>query len=164
VFVNIEDKSEVEVIDTKSHLVTATWPLAPCETPTGMAIDTRNQRLFIGCENELMVMMDSGTGKVLSTVPIGKGVDAIAFDQGTALAFSSNGEGTVTIVQETAPGKLSVAQTLKTQKGARTMALDPQTHRIYLPAAEFEKAPAAPGKRPAMIPGSLKLLVYGPST
>ena len=163
VFVNIEDKSVVEVIDTKSHQIAATWPLAPCETPTGMAIDTRNQRLFIGCENELMVMMDSATGKILSTVPIGKGVDAIAYDQGTKFVFSSNGEGTVTIAQEATPGKLTVSQTLKTQKGARTLALDPQTHRIYLPAADFELPTSGEGKRPGIIPGTLKILVYGPS-
>jgi DNA-binding beta-propeller fold protein YncE len=135
IYVNIEDKSEVAVIDMKPHKVVAHWPIAPGETATGMAIDLEHHRLFLGCDNKKMVMMDSATGKVLATVPIGAGVDANAFDPGTQLAFSSNGEdGTTTIAKETAPDKLTVVQTLKTVVGARTMTLDPQTHYIYLPA------------------------------
>ena len=110
-------------------------------------------------------MMDSTNGKVLATVPIGQGVDANMFDPGTGLAFSSNGEGTVTIAREETPEKLVPVQTLATERGARTMALDPQTHNIYLASAKFEpapeQAPGAPRQRPKMIPGSFKILVYG---
>jgi DNA-binding beta-propeller fold protein YncE len=135
IYVNLEDKSEVVAIDLKTHKVVNHWPIAPGETASGMAIDLEHHRLFLGCDNKKMVMMDSTTGKVLATVPIGAGVDANAFDPGTQLAFSSNGEdGTTTIAKEVAPDKLTVVQTLKTVVGARTMALDPQTHNIYLPA------------------------------
>ena len=134
-YVNIEDKSEVAVIDLKNHKVVSRWPIAPGEAASGMAIDLEHHRLFLGCDNKKMVMLDSATGKVLATVPIGAGVDANAFDPGTQLAFSSNGEeGTTTIAKAAAPDKLTVVQTLKTVVGARTMALDPQTHNIYLPA------------------------------
>ena len=134
-YVNIEDKSEVAVIDLKTHKVVSHWPIPPGEAPTGMAIDLEHHRLFLGCDNKKMLMMDSTTGKVLATVPIGAGVDANAFDPGTQLAFSSNGEdGTTTIARSVAPDKLTVVQSLKTVVGARTMALDPQTHYIYLPA------------------------------
>jgi len=135
VYVNLEDKSEVAAIDFKAHKVVSRWPIAPGETASGMAIDLEHHRLFLGCDNKKMVMMDSTTGKVMATVPIGAGVDANAFDPGTQLAFSSNGEeGTTTIARETAPDKLTVVQTLKTVVGSRTMALDHQTHNIYLPA------------------------------
>ncbi len=134
VFVNLEDKSEVAVIDFKTHKVTDRWPIAPGESASGMAIDSERHRLFLGCDNKKMVMMDSSSGKVIASVPIGAGVDANAFDPGTQLAFSSNGEdGTVTIANE-ADDKLTVVQTLKTVVGARTMALDTLTHNIYLPA------------------------------
>ena len=135
VYVNLEDKSEVAAIDLKAHNVVSRWPIAPGEAASGMAIDLEHHRLFLGCDNKKMVMMDSTTGKVIATVPIGAGVDANAFDPGTQLAFSSNGEeGTTTIARETAPDKLTVVQTLKTVVGARTMALDQVTHNIYLPA------------------------------
>ena len=135
VYVNLEDKSEVAAIDIKAHKVVNHWPIAPGETASGMAIDTEHHRLFLGCDNKKMVMLDSTSGKVVTTVPIGAGVDANAFDPGTQLAFSSNGEdGNTTIAKETSPDKLVVVQTLKTVVGARTMALDPQTHYLYLPA------------------------------
>ena len=135
IYVNIEDKSEVAVIDIKTHKVVNRWPIAPGQTASGMAIDLEHHRLFLGCDNKLMVMLDYTTGKVVSTVPIGAGVDANAFDPGTQLAFSSNGEaGNTTIAKETSPDKLTVVQTLKTVVGARTMTLDPVTHYIYLPA------------------------------
>jgi DNA-binding beta-propeller fold protein YncE len=135
IYVNIEDKSEVAVIDIKAHKVLAHWAIAPGETASGMAIDLEHHRLFLGCDNKKMVMLDNTTGKVVTTVPIGAGVDANAFDPGTQLAFSSNGEdGNTTIAKEASPDKLSVVQVLKTVVGARTMALNPQTHEIYLPA------------------------------
>jgi len=130
-----------------------------------MAIDLAHHRLFLGCGNKMMVMMDSTSGKVVATVPIGQGVDANAFDPGTQLAFSSCGDGTVTIAHEDAPDKLTVVQTLATERGARTMALDPKTHRIYLASAKFEaqpeQAPGAPRQRPKVVEGSFKVLVYG---
>jgi YVTN family beta-propeller protein len=167
VYCNIEDKSEVAVIDTAKHEVVAHWPLAPGEEPTGIALDAAHHRLFAACHNKLMAMLDTETGKVIATVPIGAGVDGCAFDDSTQLAFASCGDGTTTIAKEEAPDKLTVVQTLKTERGARTMAIDPKMHRIYLPSAQFQPAPspspaASPG-RPTIVPNTLKLLVYGPS-
>ena len=165
IFCNIENKNEVAVIDVRNHKVANHWPTAPGTTPSGMAIDPANHRLFIGCRNKLMVMIDSTNGNVLVTVPIGEGVGANAFDPTTQLAFSANGEGTVTIAHEDMPDKLTVMQTLKTERGARTMALDPKTHKIYLAAAQFESSPeaasGAPRQDPKTVPGSFKILVYG---
>lgn len=172
VYCNIEDKNEIVVIDTSSHAVVATWPLAPGEEPSGMAFDVAHHRLFIGCHNKMMMVVDSGNGKIVASVPIGAGVDACWFDDATQLAFSSNGEGTVTIAKEETPEKFSVVQTLKTEPRARTMALDPVTHRIYLASAKFTPPPPpAPGApppapnaqppRPVIVPGSMKVLVYG---
>jgi len=165
VYCNIEDKSEVAVIDTKTHTVVSTWPLAPGEEPSGLAFDAEHQRLFLGCGNKLMVMMDSTNGKVVASVPIGQGVDATKFDPGTQLAFCSCGDGTVTIAHEDSPDKLTVVQTLKTEPRARTMALDPKTHKIYLASAKFGAASDQPagGKkgRPSAVPGTFKVLVYG---
>lgn len=164
VYCNIEDKSEVVAIDTKTHQITNTWPIAPGEEPSGMGFDVEHHRLFLGCHNKLMVMMDSTSGKIVATVPIGDRVDANAFDPGTRFAFSSNGDGTVTIAHEDTPDKLTVVQSLATERGARTMALDPKTHRVYLASAKYEPQPApeagAPRQRPKIIPGSFKILVY----
>jgi YVTN family beta-propeller protein len=135
VFVNLEDLNSIKVIDTAKHAVAATWPIAPGESASGMAIDLDNHRLFIGCDNKLMLMIDNTNGAVVYSVPIGEGVDANAFDPATKLAFaSSGGSATVTIAREESPALLKIVQTLKTVKGARTMALDPLTHRIYLAA------------------------------
>ena len=165
VYNNLEDKSEVVAIDIKKHEVVNRWPIAPGEGASGMAIDLAHHRLFLGCGNKMMVMMDSTSGKVVASVPIGQGVDANAFDPGTQLAFSSCGDGTVTIAHEDGPDKLTVVQTLKTEPRAKTMALDPKTHKIYLASARFEPSPEpAPGERrqrPKMVPGSFKILVYG---
>jgi len=161
VYDNIEDKNEVAVIDTKSHTVVTNWPIAPGEEPSGMAIDLKNHRLFLGCGgSKTMVMMDSTSGKVIASVPIGQGVDANAFDPGTQFAFASCGDGTTTIAHEDTPDKLTVVQTLETQRGSRTMTLDPKTHKIYLAAAKFE-APAEGQRRGKMVPDSFKILVYG---
>src|SRR5215471_7372040 len=165
VYINIEDKSEVAVIDTAKHEVIANWPLAPGEEPTGIALDAMHHRLFAACHNKMMVMLDAETGKVIASVPIGAGTDGCAFDDATQFAFASCGEGVVTIAKEEAPDKLTVVQTLKTERGARTIALDPKTHRIYLPTAQFQPAPSpSPGQspaRPTIVPNTLKLLVYG---
>lgn len=161
VYNNLEDKSEVVAIDTKTHEVVKRWPIAPGAEASGMAFDAAHHRLFLGCGNKLMVMMDSESGKVVGTVPIGDRVDANAFDPATQLAFSSNGEGNVTIAHEDSPDKLTVVQTLPTARGAKTMTLDPKTHRIYLGAAKYEASTDAAQKRPKMVAGSFKILVYG---
>jgi YVTN family beta-propeller protein len=167
IYCNIEDKSEVAVIDLSKHQVVARWPLAPGGEPSGIALDARHHRLFAGCHNKTMVMLDTESGKVITTVPIGAGVDGCAFDETAQLAFASCGEGITTIAKEETPEKLSVVQTLKTERGARTMALDPKTHRIYLPSAQFQPPPSpSPGvspARPTIVPNTLKLLVYGPT-
>ncbi|HEY7002004.1 MAG TPA: hypothetical protein VH330_09700 [Candidatus Udaeobacter sp.] len=167
VYCNIEDKSEVAVIDVDKHEVVAHWSLAPGEEPSGIALDARHHRLFSGCHNRMMVMVDTESGKVVASVPIGAGVDGCVFDDAKQLAFASSGDGTTTIVREEAPDKFTVLQTLKTERGARTMALDPKSHRIYLPSAQFQPPPspspgASPG-RPAVVPNTLKLLVYAPA-
>jgi DNA-binding beta-propeller fold protein YncE len=159
VFNNLEDKSELVAIDTKTHMVKNRWPIAPGEEASGLAFDEKNHRLFLGCGNKMMVMVDSESGKVLANVPIGDGVDANSFDTATQLAFASCGDGTVTIAHEDG-AKLMVVQTLKTEKGARTMTLDPATHKIYLASAKFD-APAAGQRRGKMVAGSFKILVYG---
>lgn len=166
IYCNIEDKSEVAVIDADKHEVVAHWPLTPGEGPSGIALDARHHRLFSGCHNKMMTMLDTESGNLVATVPIGAGVDGCAFDDSMQLAFASCGDGTTTIAQEEGPNKLSVVQTLKTERGARTMALDPRTHRIYLPTAQFEPAPSpSPGAspaRPRIVPNTLKLLMYAP--
>ena len=167
IYCNIEDKNEVAVIDAGKHEVITRWPLAPGEGPSGIALDAAHHRLFAGCHNKMMVMLDTETGKVVTTVPIGAGVDGCAFDDSTQLAFASCGDGTTTIAKEDTPQKLTVVQTLETERGARTMAIDPKTHRIYLPSAQFQPPPspspgASPG-RPTIVPNTLKLLVYGPA-
>jgi YVTN family beta-propeller protein len=167
VYCNIEDKSEVVAIDTAKHEVVAHWPIAPGEEPSGIAVDAAHHRVFSGCHNKMMTMLDTETGKVVTTAPICAGTDGAAFDDASQLAFTSCGDGTTTIVKEETPDKLTVVQTLKTERGARTMALDPKTHRIYLPTAQFQPPPSpSPGAtpaRPTIVPNTLKLLVYGPA-
>jgi YVTN family beta-propeller protein len=161
VYCNIEDKSEVAVIDSAKHKVAACWPLAPGEEPSGIAFDPAHHRLFATCHNRMMVMLDTESGKVVATAPIGEHVDGCAFDEATQLVFASCGEGVTTIAKERAPDKLTAVQTLRTERGARTIALDPTTHRIYLPTADFGPPPA-PNVRPSIVPNTMRLLVYGP--
>ena len=167
VYCNIEDKSEVVAIDTTKHEVVAHWPLAPGEEPSGIAFDAAHHRLFSTCHNKMMTMLDTQSGKVVDTTAIGTGVDGAAFDDATQLVFASCGEGVTNIVKEETPEKLRAVQTLKTERGARTMALDPKTHRIYLPTAQFAPAPSpSPGAsptRPSIVPNTFKLLVYAPA-
>ena len=160
-YINMEDLNSVKVVDFATHKVSATWPAAPCEAATGMAIDLAAHRLFLGCDNKLMVMMDSTNGKVVYSVPVGDGVDATSFDPQTKLAFTSNGgAGTVTVAHEDSASVLKVVQTIKTTRGARTMTLDPGTHTIYLAATDYE--PQAPGSkdRPKAVTGTFKVLTY----
>ncbi len=166
VFVNIEDKNEIQAIDARKATVVNTWPMAGCEEPSGLAIDQKNHRLFAGCGNKVMAIVNAETGKLVTTVPIGPGVDATGFDPKTGLAFSSNGEdGTLTVVKEESPDKFSVVQNAETQKRARTMAVDTNNHDVYLVTADFdEPPPPAEGQkraRPTMKPGSFTLLVMG---
>lgn len=165
VYVNLEDKSEVVRIDSRQLKITARWPVAPGEEPSGMAIDPVHRRLFIGCHNQMMVVMDADNGKVIATPPIGRGVDANTFDPGLSLAFSSNGDGTLTIVHEIDPDHFVVDQSVATREGARTMALDPMTHQIYLATAAFgpapETSPDQPHPRPSIAPESFVILVIG---
>ncbi len=162
VYVNLEDKSEVVAFDARALKVKSRWPLAPCEEPTGLAMDTTKRRLYAGCHNQLMAVMDADSGKVLATLPIGAGVDATAFDAGTGLAFSSNGDGTLTVVREDMPGHFTVVENVTTQLGARTMALDPKTHKIYL-VTKFGPPPPPsvehPHPRGAVLPGTFVVLV-----
>ena len=164
VYVNIEDKSELVAIDSARPAVVNRWPLAPCEEPSGMAIDREHKRLFVGCSNRLMAVVDATSGKVVATVPIGAGVDANAFDPGTGLAFSSNGEGNLTIAREESAGKFTAAS-VPTQRGARTMALDEKTHRIFLVTADYGPPPSPtadqPHPRPPILPGTFTILVVG---
>ena len=161
VFVNIEDKSELVQFDPQKLTVTHRWPLTGCEEPSGMAMDLKTRRIFSGCGNKVMTVVDADSGKLVTKVAIGDGVDANGFDPATNLVFSSNGEGTVTVVHEDSPDKYSVVETVPTKKSARTMGLDLKTHNIFLPAAEFD--PPAPGERRGkMKPGSFVVLVAAP--
>lgn len=164
-FVNLEDASEVAAIDARTLKVLHIWPLAPVEEPSGMAMDRIHRRLFIVGRNKLMAVMDADSGKVIATPAIGAGADAAAFDPGTATAYSSNGEGTLTAVHQDSPDTYRVLEQAPTQRGARTMALDESTHRLYLPTADFEPAPprkpGEPWHRPALVPDSFRILVVG---
>jgi DNA-binding beta-propeller fold protein YncE len=163
VFVNIEDKNELVAIDAKKLTVSAHWPLSGCDEPTGLAIDRKYGRLFSVCANQVMTVLESTTGKLVATMPIGQHPDAAAFDPATQLVFSSNGEGTLTVVHQDSPDKYTVLQTVPTAPGARTMAIDPKSHTIYLVTARFGPAPAPteaqPHPRGAVLPDSFEVLV-----
>jgi YVTN family beta-propeller protein len=136
VFNNLEDQNQVVKINSKKLAVEQHWPLAPCEAPSSMAMDRPNRRLFIGCRSKVMAVVDADSGKVITTVPIGDHVDATAFDPDSRLIFNSNGEGTITVVRQDTPDKYSVVETVKTLPKAKTMALDPKTHHLFLSTAE----------------------------
>ncbi|MEP6676213.1 MAG: YncE family protein [Ferruginibacter sp.] len=158
IFVNIEDKNEIVEVDATSFEAGPHWPLSPGEAPTGLAIDTKTNRLFAGCgDNKWLVVLDAVTGAVIDKLPIGDGCDGVAFDPGTKTIYASNGEGTVTVIKEMPKDKFVVEATIPTKKSARTITVDPATHKIYLPAADIE--PAVDGKRGKMIPGSFQVLV-----
>ena len=163
IFVNIEDKSELTAIDPSKLVVKSTWPLTPCESPSGLAMDRKNRRLFVGCENKMMAVVNADTGKVLATPAIGEGVDATAFDDEAGLAFASCGEGVLTVVREESPDKFSVAENVPTQPGARTLALDSKTHNVFVVTAKFGPPPAAtadnPHPRRTILPDSFVVLV-----
>ena len=164
VFVNIEDKGELTSIDARKAAVVNTWPITGCEEPSGLAMDQKNRRLFPVCGNKVMAVVNADNGKVVTTIPIGQGVDAAGFDPSTKLAFASNGDGTLTVVHEDSADKYSVVENAPTQRSARTMALDTSNHDVYTVAAEFDEAPPAEGQtrqRRTMKPGTFTLLVVG---
>jgi YVTN family beta-propeller protein len=166
IYVNIEtDPGQMVVIDSRALSVRATWPLAGCASPTGLAIDRAHHRLFSVCDGNIMVVTDGQTGKQIARVAIGEGPDAAAYDAKRGLVFSSNGEGTLTVIRQEAPDQYSVISTLPTQRGARTMAFDPASGKVYLATAKFGPAPPAtseqPHPRPSLVPDSFAIVVVG---
>jgi hypothetical protein len=157
VYVNIEDKGALAVVNTEDHTLVATWPLTGCEGPTGLAFDSAHHLLLSACDGK-MVVTDSASGKAVTSFPIADRVDGNGFDEATGLAFASSGTGVVTIAHEDAPDKFTVVQTAKTQTSGRTMWLDPTTHRVYVPAATTTPGPNG---RPQAVPGTMKVLVLG---
>jgi len=159
-FINLVDKDQVAVVDTKTMKVINKWPTAPGGSPVGLSMDTTRRRLFIGCRKpQKLIVMDADAGRILADLPIGSGVDATKFDGDI---FASCRDGTLTVARETAPGEFQVVQTVQTPRGARTMGIDPTTHTIYLPTAEFEPASAGQS-RPLPIPGSFMIVVVSRS-
>ncbi len=158
IFINNEDKSEIEVVDITNHKLIASWPIAPGTSPSGLAIDRALKRLFAGCDNKLMMVIDATNGKVVAQVPIGDGCDGTAFNPNTKMAYSSNGEGTLTVVKETSKDKFEVVANVPTKRGARTCTVDTKTNTVYLPTAEFGTA-AAGERRAPMIPGTFQVVV-----
>ncbi len=160
IFVNAEDKNEIVAVDIMKNEVIAHWSLAPGEGPTGLAIDVKTKRLFAACD-KLLVVMDANNGKMVASLPIGDGCDGDAFDPASKLIFTSNGEGTVTVIKEISPNQYKVIDNIVTKRGARTISLDEKTHKIYLPAADYEPvaSDAPKNARPKMIPGSFQVLV-----
>jgi len=156
-YINIEDKSEVVEVDAAAMKVTRRWSIKPCESPSGLAIDREHHRLFSGCRSKVMGVSDTQAGKLITTVPIGQGVDACRFDEGTGLAFASNGDGTLTVIHEDSPDKYTLVGNVNTMRGARTMEIDLTSHRVFTVSAEFGPLPAGQ-RRPPVLPGSFSLL------
>jgi DNA-binding beta-propeller fold protein YncE len=163
VYVNLEDRNSLAALDPHKVAVLSTWPLAGCDEPSGLAIDAAHGRLIPVCANKVLAVVEAASGKVLGTAPIGAGVDAAAYDPATRLAFASCGEGVLTVVRIGSSGRPEVAQSVVTQRGARTLALDLETHRVFLVTADFSPPPPAtaeqPHPRPSIVPGSVRLLV-----
>jgi DNA-binding beta-propeller fold protein YncE len=158
IYVNNAEKSEIDVIDANTFQVVGTWPIAPGKGASGLAIDRNSMRLFAGCGNKVLVVVNALDGKVVTSLPIGDGCDAVGFDKQLKTIYSSNGDGTLTVIKESNPDQYSVSQNLETKKGARTQAVDQSTHKVYLPTAEF--APKKEGEfRPSSIPGTFQVLV-----
>ena len=158
IYVNIEDKSSIAVIDATTLKIKNTWSIAPGEEPTGLAFDAKHERLFAVCDNKMMVVVNAENGKIITTVPIGEGCDGVSFDQVKGIIFSSNGEGTVTVIKQEAENIYKVVETISTQKGARTITLNKTTHQIYLPVAEYGARPEPtkenPNPRPVTKPNT----------
>jgi len=160
-FVNLEEEAMVVSFDPQGLAVKQKWPITGCKTPTGLAMDTANSRLFIGCRSKVLAVMDAASGKVITTLPIGDRVDAVAYDPDNKLIFASNGDGTVSVVRQKSANEYESAGDIQTQKSAKTMAIDPKTKRLFLSAAEMETAPAAAGQRARTRPkpGSFTVVV-----
>jgi DNA-binding beta-propeller fold protein YncE len=157
-YVNIEDKAAIGVMDTVKHTVVATWPIAECEGPTAMALDQKNHLILSACDAK-MALVDSTSGKTVGSFPIGDDVDGNGFDASTGYAFAASRGGTLTIAHEDSPGKFTVVQTLKTQTSGKTMTVDPVSHRVYIPAATTT---AGPNGRAVISPNTMKVLVVAP--
>jgi hypothetical protein len=166
VFLNMQDRHTVLRLDSQALKVLDTWPLTPCEQPSSMDMDRKNERIFIGCRSGVMTVVEGNTGRIVSTQPIGRGVDATEFDPDRALVFFSTGggNGALSVFHEESPDKYTLVEEAKTQAGARTMALDRKTGRVYLSVAQFGPRPeptaANPQTRPAMLPGTFSVLVF----
>lgn len=160
-FINLEDKNEIAVVDMKTFSVLNKWPIAPGEAATGLAMDRKTNRLFAGCDNKMLVVVEAANGKVVTTLPIGEGCDGVVFDEKQNLIFTSNGEGNMTVIKEDNENKFEVVQTVTTKKTARTIAIDRGTHTLFLPSADIEPAEsgAVANARRKIVPGSFKVLV-----
>ncbi len=158
IFVNNEDMSEIEVVDINTMKLINSWPMAPGESPSGLSIDRNTKRLFAGCDNKLLMVIDATNGKIIAQPAIGDGCDGTAFDPSTKTIYSSNGEGTLTVIKEVSKDKFEVENNLPTKRGARTLTVDTKTHIVYTPTADFG-TPAPGERRPPMIPGTFEVLV-----
>ena len=165
IFVNLEDTHEIVSFDAKTLAIKNKWKIAPGEEPTGLAIDVKNHRLFTVCHNGWMMVLDSEKGNIVAQVPIGRRVDGVVFDPKLGMAISSNGEGTMTVVKEVSLNEYKVVETVKTEIGARTIALDAKTHHVFVSTAQYGETPAAttenPNPRPKVVPGTFMVLEYG---
>ncbi len=162
IFINIEDKNEIAVVNTKTYTVDYRWKTGKGEEPSGLAIDTKTKRLFAGCGNKLLIVLNAANGKVVKELPIGDGCDGVAFDNGLKYVYSSNGDGTLTVIHEKSEKNIEVIDNVSTKRGARTIAVDQKTHKIYLPTADAEPVnPKDPKQRPNMRPGTFQVLVVG---
>jgi DNA-binding beta-propeller fold protein YncE len=165
IFLNMQDLNTMLKLDSQALKVVETWPMAPCEQPSSMDMDRAHQRVFVGCRSGVMAVVDSNTGRIVATQPIGRGVDATEFDADRGLVYFSSGDGTMSVFHEDTPDKYTLVESVKTQTGARTMAIDRKTGRAFLSVAEFgprpEPTPGNPPPRAPMIPGSFSVLVFG---
>ena len=165
IYDSLQDKATLIAIDARMMQVVATYPLAPHAQPAGTTMDPQTRRIFVACRSKSFLVLDADTGKILATLPIGEHNDAAKFDPGTQLAFASNGDGTLAVVHEDSPNQFTLAQTVKTEYGARTMAVDIKTHRVFMPSADWGPAPPTsgnPSPRRPMVPGSFRVLVLEP--
>jgi DNA-binding beta-propeller fold protein YncE len=165
IFVNLEDSHEVVSFDAKSLAIKNKWKLTPGEEPTGLAMDRETHRLFVVCHNEWMIVLNSDNGEIVAKLPIGKRVDGVVFDPVTKRAISSNGEGTITVVEEVSANEFRVVENVETALGARTIALDPKTHHVFVSSAQYGETPAAtadnPRPRPPVVPGTFMVIELG---
>jgi len=160
IYVNIEDKSEISKVDVKTNKVETTWSIAPGESPSGLAIDRKTHRLFAGCDNKLLIVINADNGKVVAQLPIGDGCDGTGFDSGLKYVYASCGEGVLTVISEQTPDKFAVVDNVQTKRSARTCAVDEKSHEVFLSAADLQPNPPA-GTRPQMIAGTFQVLVVG---